>query len=481
MLALKAFTGAGWLVGSRFVGRLIDFFTLLVMARALTPADFGLVALAMALVAIIDMVLEVPVTQALVRLNQIDESHLDTGFTLAVLRGVVVAVVVIAAAWPFSQINNDSHLIPVVLALAIAPIMRGLASPGLIHFIRDLGFRRIFHLEITGKIVAFCLAMAALFLGGSYWALVVNFVASPVAAGIGSYLLAPYRPKFSLSRWADFAGFAGWFTGSQLVSAINWQFDRILLGALASKEVLGRYSVANDLSVIPTQSLIGPALQPIMAAFSRIHGDDERLRSAFLKAARFSMLISIPCCLGIALTADLLVAILLGAKWQAAADFLRLLSLSVAATPYLQTLYSLALAIGRPEFIFRLNLFDLVVRSFLVVLGFSYGGAPGVAEGRLLAAGLMAVAVVIQTRRLISIGIVKQLLNLWKVGAAGAAMCVGVVALRAELAGKVSAIPELALIAVTGAVLYGGGLACSGLWLLIGPGRLELVDRWWRH
>src|SRR3978361_2019049 len=114
MLAMRAFTGAGWLVGSRFLGRMIDFFTLLVLARALTPADFGLMALAMSLVAIVDMILEVPVTPRLVRLKQIDKSHLDTGFTLSILRGLVITFVVIAAAWPFARINNDPHLIPVV-------------------------------------------------------------------------------------------------------------------------------------------------------------------------------------------------------------------------------------------------------------------------------------------------------------------------------------------------------------------------------
>lgn len=481
MLAMKAFRGAGWLVASRFLGRFIDFFTLLIMARTLTPADFGLTALAMSCVAIVDMVLEIPVTQALVRLPHVDKAHLDTGFTLGVLRGFAIALLLLATAWPFSWVNGDPQLFPVILALAIAPIARGLASPGLVMFIRELGFLRNFLLEIGGKLAAFCLAIATLLLGGGYWALVVNFVAAPVFGCAISYLLAPYRPALSLSRLTDFAGFVGWFTCAQLASAVNWQFDRILLGLGGAKDALGRYAVAADLSVMPTQSLIGPALQPIMAAFARIKGEDQRLRLAFLKAARFSMLASVPCSLGIALASDLIVEVLLGPKWHGADWLLSLLSLSVMATPYFQTLYSLSLALGRPDVIFRLNLYDLAIRAPAVVVGFLQWDAIGIAAGRLVAAAIMAIVFLHWLRRLLAIGIADQLLNLWKIAVAGAVMAAGVLGLRGALAPwHLPALAELAVIAALGALLYGLSLLACGMWLTIGAGRLELSDRWWR-
>lgn len=125
MLAVKTIKGAGWLVFSRFLGRIIDFFTLLVLARVLTPGDFGLAAIATSLVVVVDTVLEVPVTQALVRLPTINKSHLDTGFTVGVMRGVVIGAIVLAIAWPYSWINHDSHLVLLVAVLSLGPISRG--------------------------------------------------------------------------------------------------------------------------------------------------------------------------------------------------------------------------------------------------------------------------------------------------------------------------------------------------------------------
>ena len=81
MLSKKTIIGAGWLVSSRLGGRLIDFVTLLVLAKTLTPADFGLTALAGTVIAIVDTILEVPLLQALTRLKDVEKAHLDTAFT----------------------------------------------------------------------------------------------------------------------------------------------------------------------------------------------------------------------------------------------------------------------------------------------------------------------------------------------------------------------------------------------------------------
>lgn len=479
MLAMKTLLGAGWLVSSRFLGRGIDFVTLLVFARMLTPADFGLVAMALTLVLIVDTVLEVPVVQALVRLENIETEQLDTGFTLAVIRSSVIALVLLAGAWPFAAFNGEPALSPVICTLALGPVARGFASPAMVFAMRELGFRQTFIMEVVGKIVAFAAAMATLLLGGSYWALVANFTAVSVAAVAASYVLAPYRPRLSLARLRDFAGFFGWFSSAQLVAALNWQFDRLLIGAVKGKESLGPYTVANDMAVLPTQSLIGPALQPVMAAFARISNDRERLRFAFLKAARFAMLIAVPASLGIALTADLVVALLLGPKWTEAAPLLQLLALAVMPIPYFQTLYSLSLAIDRPYIIFRMNLCDLSLRLILISAAFHSFGVLGVGYGRVLLSGLMFVVYLFQLRALVGIGLMAQLANIWKVAVAAAVMAGGVLALRHHLAPLgLPGFVEIAVVAAAGAGLYVTTLLGLGMRLLLGGGRLELADRW---
>ncbi|CDZ64486.1 oligosaccharide flippase family protein [Neorhizobium galegae] len=478
MLAFAALKGASWLVFSRFVGRFIDFFNVLILARLLSPAEFGLAALAMALVVVIDTVLEVPVTQALVRLPVLDKSHLDTGFTLGVLRSSVIAVIFLVATWPYSLVNGNPLLVPVIAAMALGPIAKGFMSPAMVHFARALEFRPTFAIETISKLCAFVAAVATVAAGGGYWAIVVNFVTTAFVATVASYAVAPYRPAFSLNRLSDFAGFIGWFSSAQLVSALNWQFDRFLIGSAGNSAMLGRYAVASDIAVIPTQSIIGPALQPVMAAFSQISSNADRMRTAFLKASRFAMLISLPVCVGLSLTADLVTAILLGAQWSDAAPYLNLLALSVIPIPYFQTLYSASLALDRPSVIFRLNVIDLCFRVVLISVGFYLLAAHGASIGRILVASVMAVFYVVEAWRLFGLGPWQQLRNLWKVLTSAAVMAIAVIWLRTGMpASGLPVVIQLIAVASAGAATYLVTLFALGMRIALTAGRPDLVDR----
>ena len=449
MLTFRILRGASWAIASRLGGRLIDFVTLLVLARILSPADFGLTAIGLSIIAIIDTILEIPIAQALTRLRALEKSHFDTAFTLGALRGLVVGLPVLIAAWPIAH----PRLTALIIALAAAPIARSFYSPAMASFYRDLNFRVSFIADFLGKVLAALLSVGALYLGAGYWAIVINSVASSLIPTLFSYALAPYRPTFSLSRMADFSSFIGWFTSSQVVAAVSWQFDRIFLGYHVDKTSLGGYTIAGDFSVLPTQSLIGPAMRPVMAAFATFADDPVRLRQSFLKASRMTMFIAAPIGLGIALTADLVVNIVLGPKWLGTTEFLRWLSLSVILTAYFQPLYSLALALNRPIVIFQINVVDLAFKVLLVTAGYVIAGLEGVLVARVASSIILFAASVYYVRRLLEISVVAQLTNVSRIGFSCLLMLVGVLAARAALQSVgIPALNDLLLTSAFGAL-----------------------------
>ena len=317
MLSKKTIVGAGWLVSSRLGGRLIDFVTLLVLAKTLTPTDFGLTALAGTVIAIVDTILEVPLLQALTRLKDVEKAHLDTAFTLGLLRGLVLSLIVLLAAWPFSYFLHDSRLFALVTTLALGPVARSLYSPSMVYFTHKMSFREMFIAEFTGKVFASLISISVMLLGGGYWAIIAASISSSIVATIISYVFAPYKPALSLAKVSDFSGFIGWFGCSQIVSALSWQLDRIVLGYYISKADLGRYAIASDLATLPSQTIVGPAMQTAMAAFSKINDDPARLAAAYLKASRFTLMLAAPACIGMSLTSDLIFDVLFGEKWEA--------------------------------------------------------------------------------------------------------------------------------------------------------------------
>jgi O-antigen/teichoic acid export membrane protein len=464
MLTTKTLLGAGWTVSARLAGRIVDFVTILVLARILTPADFGLTAIATTLITVVDTVLEVPLSLALISLTRVTKSHMDTAFTLGLLRGLLLTVVVLSAAWPFSRIYHDDRLISLVAVLAIGPVARSLYSPSMMNYVREMSFRQGFTAEVAGKLIASAIALSVVFSGGGYWAIAAGSVSANVATTLISYLIARYRPALSLSRFSEFSTFLGWFSTAQILAAISWQYDRIFLGYFISKADLGQYTMASDLSVLPTQSLIGPAMQPLVAAFARINDDRERVRSAYLKASLLTMMLAAPTSIGMSLTSDLIVDVMLGAKWSEAAIYLQWLALSVVLSSFYQPLHSLTIATNRTDLVFRLSIIELCSRVVLVAAGFYFYSVMGVIAARLGVSLIMFVLSLLTARHLIGVTLASVLGSLWKVGAACAAMALAVLMLRAGLAGReLNSFIELVFTAGFGAVVYLGGLLVLGV------------------
>jgi O-antigen/teichoic acid export membrane protein len=463
MLAFKTLRGAGWSVATRLSARVIDLATLLILARVLTPADFGLTAIAASFISIIDMVLEIPLVQALMRLPVIGKAHLDTAFTIGVLRSAIIAILMALAAWPVAYIYSDARLIPIILALALGPIARSLYSPAVVHFYRDIDFRVSFIADFSGKVIATLISFAALYAGAGYWTLVINPVTSCIMPTVLSYILAPYRPNFSLEKLSDFSSFTGWFTSSQILAAVSWQYDRVFLGYHVEKSVLGRYGVASDFSVLPTQSLIGPAMRPVMAAFATISDDQERLQAAFLKAARLTMLIALPSGVGIALTADEIVHVVLGDQWSAAAVYLRWLSVAIMFTAYYQPVSSLALSLDKPKILFVISLIESIFRITIMTLGFYLGGVMFMIYARVIAAVIHLLISAYYAKKLVAIGMVKQMENLWQVGISCLAMASAVLVLQHVLEHvAVGFTGLLVAMIICGVSVYGGCMHLLG-------------------
>jgi O-antigen/teichoic acid export membrane protein len=464
MLAVKTLRGAAWLVSARLAGRVIDFITLLVLARSLSPADFGLVAVAMTLISVVEVVLELPLTQVLTRLSSIRKSHLDTAFTLGILRTLLVAFVVVACAWPFSAVYDDNRLTLLLMVLAIGPIARGLYSPGMVIHVRGISFRRVFLTEISGKICGTALAVLLVYLGWGYWAIAVNGVAAATLATTISYVLAPYRPAFSLAELPEFSKFIGWFSVAQLVAALNWQFDRILMAQFISKSSLGRYTIASDLASLPMQSLIGPAMTSVHAALSSVNSDRDRLRNAYLKASQFTMMLAAPLCLGMSLTSDLIINILFNANWTESAVYLQWLALTFMLLPHVQPLQSLALAVSRADIIFRLNVIAFSCNVIFTSFGLYFGSIFGVIAARGAISLIIFATSIAVARNLAGISIRSQFRSLREVAAASASMTVVVFFLRSYLSTMyVSLYLELLLTSFVGALIYGGVLHLLGV------------------
>jgi PST family polysaccharide transporter len=468
-LGRRAAVGGMLMAGARLITRLVDLMTMLVLARILRPADFGLVATAMSLVAVAEAILEMPLSQALLRLSDIGKAQYDTAFTLSLLRGIVLGLLLAMAAWPFAAFYDDGRLVPLVCVLSIAPIARGLSSPRLAGYQKHMSFWRDFAAELAGKSVAFGVALATVLASGSYWAIAAGSAIYPLATTVGSYVLAPYRPRLTLSELPVFSEMVGWMSAAQVMSALNWQFERLLIAKVMSTSQLGLFTASNDIASIPFLMLFGPVLRPLLAAFALLRGNRHRLARSYQTASCAVITIGLPLLVGESLVAEPAVRLILGERWLDAVPLVRWLALSLIPALFTMPAISLFMSLGRTNIFLCRSAIELGVKLPVAVIGTLKFGLAGIIAAHFLselAADTFSMTVV---KRMVGLTIREQVSVSWRSAASTAVMVPFVVLCLRHVdcgGGPENAAAALVAAGAVGAATY--CLSLFGLWQIAG-------------
>ncbi|MDB5701417.1 MAG: lipopolysaccharide biosynthesis protein [Sphingomonadales bacterium] len=470
-LTRRTTRSAAWLILVRLASKGVDFLSLLILAKLLSPTDFGIIAIAMTLVLMIEAIFELPVSQVLVSMPLVTDGHIDTAFTLSALRGLALALVLWILAIPFASFYHDPRLASLIGILSCAPVLRGMISPRMSFFIKRLDFRRDLILDLGNKLATLASSSLAAWLLHDYRALMVGIIVSPLVVVILSYVFAPYRPRFSLRNWSAFSGFVGWTTISQFLSAVNWQCDRLLLGRFVTPAALGNYSLANDLSFLPEQALIKPIVRPLLSAFSLIGDDIDRLRSAYHRASGSIFALGLPLMLGLSLLADPAVHFILGSKWVAAIPTLQWLSLTLIPPLFISPFPSLAMARGRFDLILRQTASEAASKIPLMAIGALLFGIPGAIGARAISSIITSIFVLYYTGSILNQSISRQILGIWRILASGLILAAFLLLTRPLLAGDTGLTLglHLWLVSIAGLTVYCVSLVL--LWISVGRPR----------
>ncbi len=452
------------MITSRLGARVIDFGVLLILARLVAPADFGLIAIALSLITIIDMTLEVPLAQALVAMREPEDAHFSTALTIGLLRAIFLGGLFYAISFPIAALYNDPRLAPLIAVLGVSPAARSLFSPGMARQMRMMNFNPMFTAQIGAKLIAALITGAVLYAGGDYWAVVANNVAGAAMATVLSFILAPMRFALTLKHWRAFANVAGWFSVSQIIAALSWQLDRLLMGFSVPKAVLGQYTMASDVSLLPVQSLIAPAMQPIMSAMAQVQDDTDRRARAFLFGARAVMMVAMPVFVMFAMTAEWIVPILMGLHWEQADDYLSGLAVTIFAVAYGQLATALAMSMNRVRAVFNLQLVSLGSLLLFLPGGLHFFAIEGVVAARAISSIVALLGMHFIVRSLIGIGVIAQMKNLLPVLASGLLMAGAVWLARSVF----ETYPQFMILELLGMSAVGSVVFLAAMWVMGG-------------
>ncbi len=404
----KIATASLWSMGGKLIARLIDFLTLLLLARLLTPEDFGLVAIAVSILVIVETVLELPLTQALLCHETLTDDLLDTAFTLSLIRGGIIAALMLSLAWPIGYLYDDMRLVPLMATLSLAPAMRSLVSPRMVIFMRAFDFKREFAIDLMVKLASLIAAVSVAATTHSYWGLAIGSVTGPAFALFASYVFAPMRPRLGLREWRSFRDIIGWNSVSQILMSFNWQLDRLLLPRFTSLSALGAFSVADSIAGIPHQVFVGPLMRPLIAGFARVDEGQKRIL-AYLKATHAVTLTATPILLILTVLAEPVLRVAVGDKWTFAAPVFQGLCIVSILTLPSAIMPPLAMVMDQTRLVALRMFVEFALRAPVTVLLVIKFGLEGAIAARMIGVAVAYLASLLIVRRLIGVAVRAQL------------------------------------------------------------------------
>jgi lipopolysaccharide exporter len=450
-----------WRLGMRVLG----LASTLVLVRLIQPADFGIIALASSFTQTIDGMLTLGTEEAVIRQIAPGRSFYDTAFTLNLLRGFSVTVLVAALAWPAAGFFADPRLGPVLLFVACLPLLDGFANIGAVDFRRDFAFHKEFAIMVLPKLCGIIAAMTAAALLHSYVAMLFGMGVNRCLRVVMSYVMHPFRPGLSLKSWRGLAGYSAWTWLLSLAVLIRDRSDSLLLGRLMNTASVGFYSVGAEVAALPTTELIEPLGRAAFSGFAAGRQLQTDVGENFVRLMGSAALLTLPAGVGLSVIAAPLVALAFGPGWQPAVPVLRILSLSFTVMVFghlsLHLLSAHAL-LGR---LVGITLTGAVIRVALLALLIPDYGLTGAAVGAAVAVVLEQGLMVATALRRFHVSATSLIGRVWRPALAAAAMA-AVLAASGLGWSDGDSVPAMLQAVAAGAATYAIVLLAS--WLMAG-------------
>lgn len=452
----KFVSGSVWMVGLRVAERVLGLLSIVILARLLTPEDYGIVALALTTLAILENGLFLGFEAALIKFQDANRSEYDTAWTLNALRGVVVAIILVLASVLSEPVFKEPRLAGVFLLLALAPLFEGVVNIGVVEFRKKIEFNKEVYYNLSARGVGVAVTIAVAVVWQTYWAIVIGAVLGrAVKCGL-SYALHPYRPGIATASWRKLVAFSGWLSANNLITTLSMRIDVFLVNAFLGPKVVGAYHVGSEVGQMPHTQLTAPVMAVLFPSLASFGNDHARMASAYLKGLSGLIAVGLPVSVGLALVAEEFVPVVFGQKWDQAIPVLQVISSIMAAHLVTSGFESVAMAKGMTRMLFNRQVVASTIRPAFLFAGLYYYGLWGALGGRAAAAAVMVCINIGLMRRVLDRPYARILTAGWRSWISAAAMIVAVLAVKNSLPWPDTTFPIFALAGemIVGAIVY---------------------------
>lgn len=379
-LGRRTLRGGLWSTVGQAVKSVVELASFPLLARLLTPDDFGLVGMAVAVTGFLHMFKDMGLTLATVQREDITHEQVNALFWINAGLGFLVAIIAALSAWVLAWFYNQPELIGITLALAVAFGFNGLTVQHEALLKRRMLFGRLIIIEAVALVLAVGTAAALALLGWGYWALVAQSLVLAFVTFVGVWLAMGWRPSVpkKAKGLKELLSFGANLTGFNFVNYFARNLDDVLIGRFNGATQLGYYQQAYKIFKVPLTQVNAPVSKVAIPALSRLTGQPQRYREAYCGVLEKLLMITLPLGAFLVGAHDWIILVILGPQWGAAAPIFAMLSIAIFSQAVTNTTGWLLISQNRTGEMFRLGILGTVMTIISFVIGLPWG-ALGVA------------------------------------------------------------------------------------------------------
>jgi len=427
-------SGAAWMVAMQLSVTALGVGSTMANSRILAPGDFGLVALATSMIAALEILTTFRLDVVLIQNRSATPADYDSAWSLKLIFATVIGLSVSLAAMPAARFFNEPRLSAVMLVLAASTVVGGLENIGVVNFRRDLNFGREFAYSISRKIASVCVGVSAAVIFQSYWALVAGLVAGTATGLVASYLMDPYRPRWSLASARALFRFSKWLLVDNAIYFLRHRSANFLIGRISGTGALGLFSLAYEVGTLANATLAAPIERALLPGYARMATGLDTIRAGYLAVSGLTALLVVPVAAGISAVAPVLVPVMLGPKWLTSIALLQVVGVASSISLVGFGAASVCLSLGRPRLLVAMSGSYVIVLLTSLALLLPHFGPLGAAWSFAIAAGTALPVQLLLLRRALGLTLYRWIAEVWRPLAAVVVMHLAVTTLLSGLA-----------------------------------------------
>jgi PST family polysaccharide transporter len=392
-------------VAMQYSSGVLQIVAAIVLARLLTPEDFGLVAILTVLTSFAPLLIDFGLGDATAQRSKITRSQVSSLFWLSTGIGLAIAIVVVACSPLIAWLYRDPRLETIALYSAITFVLWGVSNQHLALLRRTMQFGTIAKIQVSSTLVGTAIAIFVAVGGYGYWALVIRPITTSLSVAFGAWLACRWRPGFPVfdDEVKSMIRFGLHVVGFSVTYTIAKAVDRIALGLFYRPDQVGYYQNAITLY---ENSIFAAVIQLHTvgsAALSKLQSNPDALRQKYEAALSALAFFLMPAAAILSVAAEDITVLLLGEKWRAAGLLLSIIALRGIFQAVEGSQGWLHLSIGRADRWQTWGIVSLGVQVVVTLAGLPFG-ATGVAVGGVIASALLAVPSISYAGRPIGVG-----------------------------------------------------------------------------